>query len=319
MKEKIERISVNDLHVEDQQHRLDLDIDALADSIQHIGQINPITVKKTANGYRVISGRRRYAALHRLQERTNKWQEALVYVKDVDELHEELIKIDENLMRVQLGGAEFDESLYRRKQLYEELFPETRAKVAGGAGKAAARTGRDRKAAFTADASQKLGVTRRTVEKAIARAARASDSVKEARKEGRLTPSKVDLLVGLPAKDQDQLLPLVQAADLAKARELVDQAHRRGARAVVLTHDEEKHDPAELNSLSREAARLIEMLDDAVREDLVFRSKTRHESVKLLERLEKSLGKFLKLQRAKLNYVRAIHQRGGARRTIHHR
>lgn len=319
MKEKIERISVNDLVVEDQQHRLDLDIDALADSIAAVGQINPITVKKTEHGYRVISGRRRYAALHRLQERTNQWQEALVYVKDVDALNEELIKIDENLMRVQLGGAEFDESLYRRKQLYEELFPETRAKVAGGAGKAAARAGRARKVAFTADASQKLGVTRRTVEKAIARASRASEAVKAAREAGRLTPSKVDLLVGLPAKDQDALLPLLERADLTTARELVAQAERRGARAVVLSYDEEKHDAAELTAIAREAARLIEMVNLATRGELFFRSKSRHESVKLLERLEKSLGQFLKLQRAKLQYVRAIHQRGSARREIRHR
>lgn len=315
MKEKIERIDLNELHVEDQQHRLELDIDALADSIQAIGQINPITVTKTKNGYRVISGRRRFAALHRLQERTNKWQEALVYVKDVDDLTQELIKIDENLMRVQLGGAEFDESLYRRKQLYEELFPDTRSKVAGGAAKA----GKARKEAFTANAAKKIGVTRRTVEKAIARASKASEAVKKAREAGRLTPSKVDLLVGLSTKDQDQLLPLLEQADLATARELVEQAHKRGAKAVVLTHDEEKHDQTELTSLVRETTRLIEMLDGCVRNDFVFRSKSRHENVKLMEQLERSLAKFLKLQRAKLNYVRAIHDRGGKRRTIHHR
>src|SRR5947209_8202658 len=102
MSERVAQVDLHLLEVRDQKHRLELDIPSLADSITEIGQINPITVKKVGDKYRVISGRRRFSALRLLQKREpEKKLKALVYIKDIDDLHEELITIDENIMRQQ--------------------------------------------------------------------------------------------------------------------------------------------------------------------------------------------------------------------------
>src|ERR1051326_5534734 len=190
MSEKVQRIHLDELEVKDNAHRMQLDIDALVESLETVGQINPIVVRKAGAKYRVIAGRRRYSALKQIQKKSGKPQTAMVVVKDLDAIQEELIFIDENLMRQELTEVEYDEALYRRKQLYEQLHPETRKNVAGGVAKhRGAETKKAEPAAFAADSAKQLKVSRRTVEKAIARAARASDAVKKARERGELSPS----------------------------------------------------------------------------------------------------------------------------------
>ena len=45
---------------------------------------------------------------------------------DLNDLHAELIEIDENLMRNNFGPAEEAGAVARRKAIYEELHPETK-------------------------------------------------------------------------------------------------------------------------------------------------------------------------------------------------
>lgn len=316
MSERVAKVPVHSLFVEDQKHRLELDIQSLADSLLQVGQINPITVKKIGDEYRVIAGRRRYAALTYIQEELKPEETiyALVNVKELDELREEMITIDENIMRQQLDDIELDEAIYRRKQIYEELNPETRQHVAGGVSKGK-DAGKKKPVAFAKDAAKKLNVSRRSVEKAISRAARASDAVKKARAGG-LLQSKVDLLVTLEPKEQDELLPLIKKMDLEDSKALIEKTKKVGAKAALLyLEDEAKEDPA-LKPLIREADRLSEMLAEALREDRVFRGKSRHDYYKRMEELRRRLDKFLDIQGVKLGYVKAIVQRSGGRKIV---
>lgn len=318
MGERIAKVDISQLYVEDQKHRLELDIPSLAESIQTIGQINPITVKKDGDYYRVIAGRRRYSALRYIQEELTpeKKVTANVYITDIDKLTEELITIDENIMRQQLDEIEFDEAIYRRKQIYEELHPDTKKSVAGGSNKGKSAAEKKKKSpAFTKDAAVKLNVTRRTIEKSVARAARASDSVKKARSHG-LLQSKVDLLVTLEPKEQDLLLPFVKKIDLSETKTLIEKTKKVGAKAAVLYLQEERHEDPSLKVVLREAERLEDLLDDAIREEMVFRGDSKHESVKAMEALSRTLEKFLSLQKAGLGYVRAISRRDGDRKVI---
>jgi ParB-like chromosome segregation protein Spo0J len=317
MKEQVTYLNVNEVEIRDHLERTKLDILSLAESIETIGQINPITVKKRGSKYQVVAGRRRFSAVKHLEAVTGKKHQVLAIVRDLDDIQEELILIDENLMRQDLSETEVDEALYRRKQLYEELHPETKKNVVGGYAKRSNYA--KAKPAFSEDAAKRLGTSRRTVEKAIARASKATDKVKQAREAGLLSPSKVDLLVTLEAKDQDILLPAVKGADLAEVKDLVDQAKKRGARAVVLDLGEVKQEDQRLKSLLKDALKLSEMLQEALEERLTLSGDAKHDSLRSLDELSKRIQNFTSFQRSALGYVAAISRRGDERKTIRQR
>lgn len=319
MSERIASVDIWRLRVDDQKHRLKIDIKSLAESILATGQINPITVKKEGDEFRVIAGRRRYAALTYIQEKLRPEEriKALVYLTDLNELQEELIKIDENIMRSQLSGAEFDEAIYRRKQIYEELNPDTKQHTSGAVAKHAKASEKKKPApAFTKDAADKLQVSRRTIEKAIARAAKASDVVKRARETGAIPPSKVDLLVMLSPKDQEIMLPIVKERDLAETKLLIEQAKRRGARAVKLILEETIQEHPELKKLTVEVEELSDMIKQYINDGLVFKGEERWQKIKSFDQLAKQLDRFINYQKSKMGHVRAILKRGDDRREI---
>jgi ParB family chromosome partitioning protein len=317
MKETIKRVDVDQIEIKDHLDRTKLDIASLAESIQMTGQINPIVVKEMPTGkYRVVAGRRRTSALKSIQAMTGVKQKALVVVVEIDKLQEELITIDENIMRQQLGETDLDEALYRRKQIYEELHPDTRQHVAGGRTK---NSKEDKPVAvsFTRDAAGKLGISKRTVEKSVARAAKATDAVKKARASG-LSQSKVDLLVTLPAEDQNALLPLVIKRDVKECKKLVEDAKRRGGKATVLyLRDEEgdEDDLPEMKTILREAERLVAMIEAALKKRHEFKTKTKFQSIRKLEELETKIERFVDYQRA-VSGSRITMRRSGADRKL---
>lgn len=87
----------------------------LKTSIKTIGLIHPITVNKD---YEVISGIQRLEALKSLN-----YIEIPCIIKDIDELKEELMQIDENLVRRQLSPWEESKLLAKQKEIYEILNP----------------------------------------------------------------------------------------------------------------------------------------------------------------------------------------------------
>lgn len=111
------------------------DVEALADSIQRIGLLNPITVTPEL---RLVTGRNRVEAFKRLGR-----SRIPANVVTLDKLHLELAEIDENLVRNELTALERGEQLARRKRIYEALHPETKQ---GGS-----RPGSGRKSAGSKD------------------------------------------------------------------------------------------------------------------------------------------------------------------------
>lgn len=317
MRERIADVEIWRLFVEDQKHRTKIDIKNLAHSLQTTGQINPIVVKKVGDEFKVIAGRRRYAAFKYIQEELtpNVTVKAKVYITEVNELQEELIKIDENIMRQQLTGAEFDEAIYRRKQIYEEINPETKQHTSGGVGKHAKEPDK-KKAAFTKDAAGKLQVSRRTIEKAVARAAKAADVVKRARESGAIPPSKVDLLIMLSPKDQEIMLPIVKNRDLNETKLLIEQAKKRGAKTVKIILEETIEEHSELKKLTKQVDELSDILKKYVSDGIVFKGEQRWQDIKAFDHLAKQLERFINFQKSKMGHVKAILRRGDDRREI---
>lgn len=131
MTETISMLAVDMLHRRKDARPLnDAILPSLCDSIEEIGVVNPIRVRRDGDGYEVIAGAHRFAACDLIGLR----QVPCIIVDD-DDLHAELAMIDENLMRAELSASERASSTARRKAIYLELHPETAAGVAGAKAK----------------------------------------------------------------------------------------------------------------------------------------------------------------------------------------
>lgn len=104
-------------------------------------------------------------------------------VVDYDDLRAELAQIDENLIRTDLTPAQEAQAVARRKVIYEELHPETKAGAAQAAGmnKALGQgdVTADSAATFAKATAEATGKAERTVRQAAARGEALGDSLTE--------------------------------------------------------------------------------------------------------------------------------------------
>ena len=122
MKVKISDIKVNP----GRRGVLDNDVEELALSILDVGLLNPITLTED---YTLIAG------LHRLEAvKLLGWTEVECTITDLEGLSAELAELDENFARANLSPLEMGDLLKRRKDIYEELYPETKAGTAQAIG-----------------------------------------------------------------------------------------------------------------------------------------------------------------------------------------
>ena len=140
-------------------------IDELARSISEVGLLNPITVDPS---YTLIAGLHRLEAAKRLG-----WTEIECTICNLEGLQAELAEIDENVVRTALSTIEYGELLEYRKEIYESLYPETKAGVsqAVGMNRAIGKHVNDKMSStsksFARDTAEKLGVSVRTVERTM--------------------------------------------------------------------------------------------------------------------------------------------------------
>ncbi len=95
---------------------------------------------------------------------------------ETDDLHAELAEIDENLIRCNLTPAQEASAVFRRKFIYEQLHPETKAGAAGGHAKHGSASDNLSFAESTAAAT---GKDKRTVERAAARGEALGDDLND--------------------------------------------------------------------------------------------------------------------------------------------
>ena len=153
MQMKISEIKINPGRRDTQQRN----VEELARSIAAVGLMNPITVTQDNT---LIAG------LHRLEAaKLLGWTEIECTVSDADGLQAELAEIDENFVRAGLSHRELGDLLLRRKELYEAIHPETRQGQRNG--QTAKNDNLTVLAAkpFSEDTADKLGISKRTVER----------------------------------------------------------------------------------------------------------------------------------------------------------
>lgn len=227
----------------------------LADSIAEIGLLNPITINHDCT---LIAGFHRLEAAKLLG-----WAEIECVVSGLDGLLAELAEIDENFVRSDLTPIEFGELLLRRKDIYERLHPETKPGISQASGMNRAKGNNvgvnlsSTTKPFAQDTAEKLGVSRRTIERQVQIARSLTPETKDIIRDSNTFVTRKEAL----ALSRLEPGPQMEAASLLAAGKIqsVDEYAppvRAGPSAPPLTADAVAAEAAELVRLLEEIARL---------------------------------------------------------------
>ncbi len=238
------------------------DLADLIESISTVGIIQPVTISKDG---KLLAGKRRMAAAVRLGLDT-----VPTFIVDLDTVGEEIASIDSNILQLPFNSLEFDEAMYRRKFLYEQRFPETKAGIAGQI--------QPGTPSFTEDVAKKLDISRKSIELAVNRAKYATPKVKQARAQG-LAPSKVNEIVTLDPMMQDEILPLLENKSYAQVKDLVRRVKDIGLEDTIKLMNEPKV-TARGEVLDRELVRVQKELTDMLTQQSSLGIGTRDKVVK---------------------------------------
>lgn len=154
-------IQTEKVSVADRLRGIDMDrVEMLAGSIEENGQIHPIIVREAdeKGNYQLIDGQHRIAAYLKLSRDVD------AIVVDVTDIDERLIEVDANLMYAPLTALQRCVFLSRRKDVYEELHPETKNGAQGGRGNQKNENGI---LPFSKDTAERVGLSRTTIECAV--------------------------------------------------------------------------------------------------------------------------------------------------------
>jgi N6-adenosine-specific RNA methylase IME4/ParB-like chromosome segregation protein Spo0J len=218
-------------------------VSELADSIKEIGLLNPITI--TPDGV-LVAGNNRLEACKSLG-----WEKIpalfMPAINDNAALEWQLAEIDENLIRNELGVLDRGEQLSKRKKIYEQLHPETKAGTAGAMAKHGSAT---EIISFAEDTAEKTGVTPRTVRQEVQIAEKILPEVKEVIRETTIADSKTDLLqlARMKPEEQKKVAEVLKCAPVDNVKQAVS-AIRREERIEQIA--QQTHDPTPLEQLEK--------------------------------------------------------------------
>ncbi|MCX4324374.1 MAG: ParB N-terminal domain-containing protein [Lachnospiraceae bacterium] len=191
-------------------------VDELARSIGAVGLMNPITVTQDNT---LIAG------LHRLEAaKLLGWTEIECTVSDAQGIQAELAEIDENFVRAGLSHRELGDLLLRRKELYEALHPETQQ------GKRNGQTAKNdnltflQAKPFSEDTADKLGVSKRTVERLVQTAANLTPEAKKVIQaaDGKISRDAALKISRLPPDQQEEAAAVLAVSPPAPRKQKVE-------------------------------------------------------------------------------------------------
>jgi hypothetical protein len=198
----------------------------LADSIRQIGLQVPISVRivPELNGDGTVEKDVPIlvVGLHRLEAAKSLCMDTIAcVVANCTETEAKLWEIDENLCRAELTELERDEHLLKRKQIYEQLHPETKqgglpGAPGGGKTKAAKST------SFVAQTANKTKTPQRTIRRRVSRAVKIAATVRNRiRNKPEIADKGVELdaLASIPKEDQNRAVDLIDEGRAANVRD----------------------------------------------------------------------------------------------------
>lgn len=297
----MEFLKLKELSVKSPYLRLDTDVSDLEKSIEMLGLIAPLVIDKDNN---LLAGGRRFLALKNLGR-----EEAWIMRVDGDSLQKELISIDENLVRKDLGKLELESNLRRAKELYTKLLNQNSEKA-----KEVEEELRDidpslssdqnsspkievlASQKFVKDLSEKTGMSHRQIFQAIERDEKSSPEIKMARSRGNLSIGQTNEIIKLSKKEQKQILPIIKDKTVREVRKLIKDAKVEGVEVVVNSCLEEEENAKEVKQLKSFIIKMSRLAGRVDLENIVFKEDMAYEIQKDWDNLTKIMENILKYQ-----------------------
>lgn len=279
---------LSDLKLNSEYLRLDTDVSTLKKSLESVGLIHPVTINQENE---LLAGARRYQAASELG-----WEEIPVQVVDRESLIQELISIDENLVRTPLQALDLERSLNRGREIYEAIHP-TANKVDLSGEELSGEEKQQQKEreeadedSFVAVTAQKTGLSKAVIKGAIKRDALASDAVKAARGSGELNATKTNEIIRLAKETQASVLPLIADKTAKETRKIVEAARAGGLEAAEEESSKIVPMPREYRSMISPIRRVNRSIHRILVEELRYegpeRKKINRELLQLKENLD---------------------------------
>lgn len=259
--------------------RLESDVEMLMKSIETVGLINPLILNEDN---KLIAGGRRYTALKSL----GKTEAPFVRIEK-SELEQELVSIDENLVRQDLNKMELEASLSRGLELYEKLYPSAKKfeaeDLTNPSDQEINKELPNDQRSFIDLTAEKTGLSKKVIKSAIEREERASDKVKSLRAHGELNASQTNELVKLEKEDQEQIAELIPGKSAKEIRDIVKQVRSIGVGRTIDSVMTEKSLPKEYKSLQTLITRTNKTLGKILFEDIRLSEEIGDDRGKILE------------------------------------
>jgi len=273
--------------------RTDTDVETLKKSIENIGLINPLTINKENA---LLAGSRRFQAVTELG-----WTEVSVHIVDKDALEQELISIDENLVRTPLSNLELERCLNRGREIYEELNPDANKVDLSNETLNTENTQKQKEKekldtnSFAAITAEKTGLSKSVIKSAIKRDELASDSVKKARGLGELNASQTNAIIQLDKDIQEEVLPLISDKTVKEAKKIIKAAKKGGIDAAIEETDKLIPLPKEYSLLKSPLKRVNKNLSRILLEELKYDGPEQQLINKDMLELKKNLERYFEM------------------------
>jgi len=190
MQKNFKTLNINEIKIQNRKRNVS-NIESLADSIKKVGLLSPIIVNEDL---KLVAGLHRLEAYKKLGE-----TEIPAIIINANELQAELIEIDENIARTELTELEKSEQLKRRKEIYEQLYPEATASAVKESNlpkrnNCVSGEVEPKAKSFTQDTAEKTGESKRTVQLSLQIAQNITPEAKEKIKGTALENKKIALV-----------------------------------------------------------------------------------------------------------------------------
>lgn len=210
-------INVNEITVKSGRRSIDDEkVNELVISIMESGLINPITV---SSGNVLIAGAHRLEAFRRLGRKAIECN-----VVEAEGVHAELIEIDENLVRNELHYIDSGNLTKRRKEIYEELHPETKreATLRQNLPKDQLGLSDNKVPSFVKDTAAKTGKSASAIKRELQIANNVIPEVKEVIKSRNISQEKALAVAKVePSKQMETLERLQKSIKTGRPREKI--------------------------------------------------------------------------------------------------
>lgn len=287
----METMHIDKIIVKNPYLRLDTEVSKLIKSIETVGLINPLVINEKNE---LIAGGRRYCALKAMGR-----EEIPVTKVEKNEIEQELISIDENLVRKDLEKVEMENMLLRGRDLYEKLFPLAlkchEEDLSTPEGKELQTDLPNDARSFIDITAEKTGLSKQVIKSAIEREERSSDKVKDLRKHGELNASQTNQIIKLPKEQQEQVVNHLVGKSAKEVRSFVESAQSQGVDQALDDYLNSPKLPKEYQALQTLLKRANKVLGKILLENMTSDHEDVNRILDSVTSLKISLDQFLEI------------------------